>query len=85
MEGFLTIVITALAAGAAGVWFGYGRGCLVGVESVLLGYESVIWKKRHEHSAYVFQDRIWVAGGHAEPLNSEVWSLEIPDAWLEDA
>ncbi len=45
---------------------------------------SVIWKKRHEHSAYVFQDRIWVAGGHAEPLNSEVWSLEIPDAWFGD-
>ncbi len=53
MEGFLTIVITALAAGAAGVWFGYGRGCLVGVESVLLGYESVILehtqKKRLRH------------------------------------
>ena len=46
---------------------------------------SVIWKNRHEHSAYVFQDKIWVAGGHAEPLDSEVWSLEIPHGWLEDA
>ena len=53
MEGFLTIVITAFAAGAAGVWFGYGRGCVVGVESVLLGYESIILehnqKKRMRH------------------------------------
>jgi hypothetical protein len=39
---------------------------------------SVIWKERHEHSAYVFQDKIWIAGGHAQPLSSEVWSLEIP-------
>ncbi|MBI2191454.1 MAG: galactose oxidase [Planctomycetes bacterium] len=44
----------------------------------------VVWKKRHEHSAYVFQDKIWVAGGHAEPLNSEVWSLEIPRGWFGD-
>jgi hypothetical protein len=43
-----------------------------------------IWKKRHEHSALVFKDRIWVAGGHAEPLNSEVWSLEIPEGWFGD-
>lgn len=43
---------------------------------------NVIWKERHEHSAYVFRDKIWVAGGHAEPLNSEVWSLEIPEGRL---
>ena len=53
MEEILTIIIIAFAAGAAGVWFGYGRGCLVGVESVLLGYESVILdhtqKKRLRH------------------------------------
>ncbi|MFN9270580.1 MAG: hypothetical protein ACK5V1_18350 [Planctomycetaceae bacterium] len=36
------------------------------------------WKERHEHSAYVFRDRLWIAGGHAQPLSSEVWSLEIP-------
>lgn len=42
---------------------------------------EVIWKARHEHSAYVFRDRIWVAAGHASPLNSEVWSLELPRAW----
>ncbi len=42
---------------------------------------SVIWKERHEHSAYVFQDKIWIAGGHAQPLSSEVWSLELPKGW----
>ena len=45
---------------------------------------KVIWKERHEHSAYVFQDKIWVAGGHAQPLISEVWSLEIPPNWFAD-
>jgi len=44
---------------------------------------DVVWKARHEHSAFVFQDRIWVAGGHARPLDSEVWSLHIPEEWLE--
>jgi hypothetical protein len=37
-----------------------------------------IWRERHEHSAYVWRDRIWVAGGHAKPLSSEVWSLQLP-------
>jgi hypothetical protein len=40
---------------------------------------DVIWTKRHEHSAFLFQDKIWVAGGAAEPsftLDSQVWSLE---------
>ncbi len=45
---------------------------------------KVIWKARHEHSAYVFQDKIWVAGGHAQPLSSEVWSLEVPKDWFKD-
>ena len=40
---------------------------------------NVTWKERHEHSTYVFQDKIWVAGGHAKPLNSEVWTLELPE------
>jgi hypothetical protein len=42
------------------------------------------WKERHEHSAYVFQDKIWVAAGHAQPLSSEVWSLEIPPDYFKD-
>ena len=48
---------------------------------------DVIWTKRHEHSTYVFKDKIWVAGGASEPeylLNSEVWSLEIPRNWFGD-
>ncbi len=46
---------------------------------------KVIWKARHEHSAFVFQDKIWVAGGHAQPLSSEVWSLELPADWKGDS
>jgi hypothetical protein len=37
-----------------------------------------VWKERHEHSAFVFEDKLWIAGGHAQPLSSEVWSLDIP-------
>ncbi len=44
---------------------------------------DVVWKERHEHSAFVFQDKIWIAGGHAIPLNSEVWSLEVPEDWFK--
>lgn len=39
---------------------------------------NVSWKERHEHSAFVFQDKLWLAGGHAQPLSSEVWTLELP-------
>ncbi len=45
---------------------------------------EVTWKARHEHSAFVWRDKIWVAGGHAKPLSSEVWSLEIPPDWFDD-
>lgn len=45
---------------------------------------DVIWKKRHEHSAYVFQDEIWVAGCHTEPLYSEDRPVEIPETWIGD-
>jgi hypothetical protein len=45
---------------------------------------KVIWKARHEHSAYVFKDKIWIAGGHAQPLNNEVWSLELPKDWFKN-
>jgi hypothetical protein len=45
---------------------------------------ETVWKERHEHSAYVFQDKIWLAGGHAQPLSSEVWSLEVPEGWFKD-
>ncbi|MEZ6129888.1 MAG: galactose oxidase [Planctomycetaceae bacterium] len=42
------------------------------------------WKARHEHSAFVFQDRLWIAGGHAQPLSSEVWSLNVKNNTLSD-
>lgn len=45
---------------------------------------EVSWKERHEHSAYVFQDKIWITGGHAQPLSSEVWSLEVPKGYFKD-
>jgi len=45
---------------------------------------QVIWSKRHEQSAYVFKDKLWIAGGHAEPLNSEVWYLDVPRTWFDD-
>ena len=40
-------------------------------------------KERHEHSAYVLWDKVWVAGGHDQPLSSEVWSLQVPRDWFE--
>jgi hypothetical protein len=40
---------------------------------------GTMWKGRHEHSTFVFHDRLWVAGGHARPLSSEVWSLSLPE------
>jgi hypothetical protein len=43
---------------------------------------AISWKERHEHSAFVMQDKLWVAGGHAQPLSSEVWSLEVPPDWF---
>ncbi len=42
-----------------------------------------IWKARHEESTFVFQDKLWVAGGHARPLTSDVWSLAIPSDWFD--
>lgn len=40
-----------------------------------------MWRERHEHSAYVFRDKLWIAGGMIPPLNSEVWSLSLPADW----
>ncbi len=40
---------------------------------------GTIWKERHEHSAWIFQDRLWIGAGHAQPLSSEIWSLQLPD------
>lgn len=40
-----------------------------------------IWSRRHEHSTYVFQDKLWVVGGHAAPLTTSVWQLALPKSW----
>ena len=45
---------------------------------------DIVWKARHEHSALVHQDKLWVAGGHARPLSSEVWSLHLPANWPDE-
>ena len=45
---------------------------------------DTIWTNRHAHSSPVFQDKLWVLAGHAEPVNSEVWSLEIPESFFGD-
>ena len=42
---------------------------------------KTVWKERHEHSAYVFKDKLCVAGGHAQPLSNEVWSLAVRADW----
>jgi hypothetical protein len=39
---------------------------------------GVTWKERHELSTFVFKDKLWIAGGHAQPLSNEVWSLDVP-------
>lgn len=36
-----------------------------------------IWSPRHEYSSYVFDDKLWMVGGNAWPLQNDVWYLEI--------
>ncbi len=38
---------------------------------------EVSWEPRHEHSSYVFKDKLWVAGGNKWPLLNDVWSLDL--------
>jgi hypothetical protein len=40
-----------------------------------------VWKGRHEQSAFIFQDKIWIAGGMTPPLVNDVWSLKLPEDW----
>jgi hypothetical protein len=40
---------------------------------------AAIWNPRHEMSAYVFNDRIFIAGGFdGSVLHNDVWSLQLP-------
>ena len=41
------------------------------------------WTPRHEQSALVFHDKIFVLGGMTPPLVDEVWSLYIPKVKLD--
>lgn len=40
-----------------------------------------VWAARHEPSAFVFKDKIWIAGGMTPPLVNDVWSLQLPSNW----
>jgi hypothetical protein len=40
-----------------------------------------VWKERHESSVFLFQDKIWIAGGMTPPLVNDVWSLRLPKDW----
>ncbi len=46
--------------------------------------EGDTWRERHELSAYVFKDRLWVAGGMVPPLTNDVWSLKIPRRYFKE-
>ena len=37
-----------------------------------------VWSQRHELSAYVHNDRLWVVAGNSWPLVSDVWNVHIP-------
>lgn len=36
------------------------------------------WTPRHAQAVYSFRDQLILAAGHARPVNSEVWSLQLP-------
>jgi hypothetical protein len=38
---------------------------------------ETMWSTRHEHSPYVFGDKLWVIAGNTWPLLNDVWSLDI--------
>ena len=43
---------------------------------------ETVWSKRHQQSAYVFADKLWIAGGNAWPCDGQVWQLQVPDSWF---
>jgi hypothetical protein len=42
----------------------------------------MVWSPRHEMSAYVFNDKLWIVGGNFWPVQNDVWRIEIPDSWF---
>ncbi|MBW7894020.1 MAG: sulfatase-like hydrolase/transferase [Opitutaceae bacterium] len=45
---------------------------------------NVIWTPRHAQAVFALPDRLVLAAGHANPVNSEVWSLELPADFFAD-
>ena len=43
---------------------------------------DIVWSKRHEMSAYVFKDKIWIMAGNAWPIQNDIWSISIPKKFL---
>ncbi|MCP4643925.1 MAG: hypothetical protein GY851_26010 [bacterium] len=39
---------------------------------------ETVWMARHELSAYVYNDALWVVAGNAWPLMNDVWRLAVP-------
>lgn len=39
---------------------------------------ETIWSPRHEISAYVHAEKLWVVAGNSWPLKNDVWCLDIP-------
>jgi hypothetical protein len=40
-----------------------------------------VWSPRHEQSAYVLNDKLWIVAGNAWPLTNDVWRLDLPAGW----
>ena len=44
-------------------------------------HAPTIGSERHEHSAYVFDDRLWIVAGNEWPLVNDVLALHLPEDW----
>jgi len=49
-----------------------------GANNVPFVKEGAVWERRHEHSVFVHQGALWVAGGMIWPLMNDVWKIAIP-------
>ena len=45
---------------------------------------KVCWSDSHAESAFVFNNKIWIARGNTYPVVNDVWSLKLPENWSED-
>lgn len=44
---------------------------------------DTIWTPRHAQALYTHRDQLILAAGHARPVNSEVWSLQLPEDFFK--